>query len=80
MCLAQEHNTVTPVRLKNAAPQSQSKHSTIEQLCYQMTQVKIDHARVYSIVIHYIYGQCQSILMKTVGNIHKDSHRMIAQY
>ena len=30
MCLAQEHNAVTPVRLKPATPQSQVKHSTIE--------------------------------------------------
>ena len=28
MCLAQGHNTVTPVRLEPAAPLSQVKHST----------------------------------------------------
>ena len=33
MCLAQEHNTVTPVRLERAAPRSQVKHSTTEPLC-----------------------------------------------
>ena len=33
MCLAQGHNTVTLVRLENAAPRSQVKHSTTEQLC-----------------------------------------------
>ena len=32
MCLAQGHNTVTPVRLKHAAPQSRVKHSTTEPL------------------------------------------------
>ena len=30
MCLAQEHNAVTPVRLEPAAPQSPVKHSTTE--------------------------------------------------
>ena len=33
MCLAQEHNTVTPVRLKPAALHSQVKYSTTELLC-----------------------------------------------
>ena len=32
MCLAQGHNTVTPVRLEFAAPQSLVKHSTTESL------------------------------------------------
>ena len=32
MCLAQRHNTVTPVRLEPAAPQSRVEHSTIEPL------------------------------------------------
>ena len=32
MCLAQGHNTVTPVRLEPAAPQSRVKHSTTESL------------------------------------------------
>ena len=32
MCLAQGHNTVTPVRLKPAAPQSLVKHSTTKPL------------------------------------------------
>ena len=31
-CLAQEHNTVPPVGLKSATPQSQVKHSTTEPL------------------------------------------------
>ena len=30
MCLAQEHNTMTLVRLESAAPPSQVKHSTTE--------------------------------------------------
>ena len=30
MCLAQEHNAVTPVRLEPVAPRSQVKHSTTE--------------------------------------------------
>ena len=30
MSLAQGHDTVTPVRLKHAAPQSRVKHSTTE--------------------------------------------------
>ena len=33
MCIAQEHNTVTQVRLKPLAPQPQVKHSTTEPLC-----------------------------------------------
>ena len=33
MCLAQGHNTVTPVRLKPAASRSQVKRSTTELLC-----------------------------------------------
>ena len=33
MCLAQGHNTVTPVRLEPAAPRSRVKHSTTERLC-----------------------------------------------
>ena len=33
MCLAQGHNTVTPVWLGPLAPQSQVKHSTTEPLC-----------------------------------------------
>ena len=33
MCLAQGHNTVTPVRLKPLAPRSRVKHSTTEPLC-----------------------------------------------
>ena len=33
MCLAQKHNTVTPVRLEPAAPLSRVKHSTTEPLC-----------------------------------------------
>ena len=32
MCLAQGHNTVTPVRLEPAAPRSRVKHSTTEPL------------------------------------------------
>ena len=32
MCLAQPHNTVTPVWLKPATPQSLDKHSTTEPL------------------------------------------------
>ena len=32
MCLAQEHNSVTPVRLEPAAPLSQVKQSTTEPL------------------------------------------------
>ena len=32
MCLAQGHNTVMPVRLEPAAPQSRVKHSTTEPL------------------------------------------------
>ena len=32
MCLAQGHNTVTPVRLVPAAPLSRVKHSTTEPL------------------------------------------------
>ena len=32
MCLAQRHNTVTPVRLEPAAPLSQVKDSTTEPL------------------------------------------------
>ena len=34
MCLAQGHNTVTPVRLVPAAPRSRVKHSTTEPLCF----------------------------------------------
>ena len=33
MCLAQGHNTVTPVMLEPAAPRSRVKHSTTEPLC-----------------------------------------------
>ena len=33
MCLAQGHNTVTPVRLEPSAPRSSVKHSTTEPLC-----------------------------------------------
>ena len=33
MCLAQGHNTVTPVRLESVAPRSRVEHSTTEQLC-----------------------------------------------
>ena len=33
MCLAQGHNTVTPVRLEPVAPHSQVKHSTTEPQC-----------------------------------------------
>ena len=32
MCLAQEHNTVTPARLQPTAPWSRVKHSTTEPL------------------------------------------------
>ena len=32
MCLAQGHNTLTPVRLEPSAPQSRVKHSTTEPL------------------------------------------------
>ena len=32
MCLAQGHNTVTPVKLKPVAPQSRVKHSITEPL------------------------------------------------
>ena len=32
MCLAQGHNTVTPVRLEPAAPRSRVKHSITEPL------------------------------------------------
>ena len=35
MCLANGHNTVTPVRLEPAAPQSRAKHSTTEPLCFR---------------------------------------------
>ena len=33
MCLAQGHNTVTPVRLEPAPPRSRVMHSTTEPLC-----------------------------------------------
>ena len=33
MCLAQEHNTVPPVRIEPAAPRSRVEHSTTEPLC-----------------------------------------------
>ena len=36
MCLAQGHNTVTPVWLKSRAPLPQVKHSTTKQLCSKM--------------------------------------------
>ena len=36
MCLAQGHNTVTPVRLKPAAPRSPVKHSTIS--CFENSE------------------------------------------
>ena len=36
MCLAQGHNTVTPVRFKSVTPQSGVKHSTTEPLCSQV--------------------------------------------
>ena len=32
MCLAKDHNAVTPVRLEPAAPRSRVKHSTTEPL------------------------------------------------
>ena len=32
MCLAQEHNAVTSVRFKPAAPQSRVKHSTTSRM------------------------------------------------
>ena len=34
MCLAQGHNTVTPVRHEPAAPRSRVQYSTTEPLCY----------------------------------------------
>ena len=40
MCLAQEHNTVMPVRLKPANSGSQVKHSTTEPLCSHILFVK----------------------------------------
>ena len=39
MCLAQGHNTVTPVRLEPAAHRSRVKHSTTEPLCSRRTAV-----------------------------------------
>ena len=33
MCLAQEYNTVTPVKLEPTTPLSRVKHSTTEPLC-----------------------------------------------
>ena len=38
MCLAQGHNTVTPVSLEPAAPRSRVKHSTTEPLHQQITE------------------------------------------
>ena len=40
MCLAQGHNTVTPVGLEPAAPQSLVKHSTTEPLCSKNVGIK----------------------------------------
>ena len=44
MCLAQGHNTVTPVRLEPAAPRSRVKHSTTEPLRYNKDGI-----------VHYIF-------------------------
>ena len=40
MCLAQGHNTVTPVRLDSVAPLSRVKHSTTEPQCSQIVYSK----------------------------------------
>ena len=43
MCVAQGHNTVTPVRLKPGVPQSRVKHSTTEPLCSLMKCCLMQH-------------------------------------
>ena len=41
MCLAQDHNTVTPVRLEPAAPRTRVKHSTTEHCAPSFFVVKL---------------------------------------
>ena len=70
MCLAQGHNTVTPVRLGPAAPWSRVKHSTTEPLCSPPALLKFKSQNLHvSIVnkmltISSLIGQL-SLLRKT---------------
>ena len=56
MCLAQGHNTVTPVRLEPAASRSRVKHSTTESLrslnglTYALGSIILYHELVHLLV------------------------------
>ena len=50
MCLAQGHNTVTPVRLKPAAPLSRVKHSTTEPLGSLVFVVMLGSLPIFQVV------------------------------
>ena len=63
MCLAQEHNTVTPVRIEPATPPPQVKHSSIEPLLSHLMLV-IDTLNKYRI------SSCK--LLTTVESMRKD--------
>ena len=50
MCLAQGHNTVTPVRLESAAPLSRVKHSTTEPLGSLVFVVMLGSLPIFQVV------------------------------
>ena len=54
MCLAQGHNTVTPVKLEPTAPRSGVKHSTSPIIMLYLGSIGMDHV-IY--VNHVIKGQ-----------------------
>ena len=62
MCLAQAHNTVTPVKLESAVPCSQVKHSTTEPLRYLNVRCSIPPLTVKSPTeISKIQGMIQGL-------------------
>ena len=50
MCLAQGHNTVTPVRIEPAAPLSRVKHSTTEPLGSLVFVVMLGSLPIFQVV------------------------------
>ena len=80
--LAQGHNTVTPVRLEPAAPQSRVKHSTIEPLCCQIMGQCVptfDHYIVIWLEICMVIGwlslnRCAGIMTNIVKYIDHLAH------
>ena len=58
MCLAQEHNAVTPVRLKPAATRTQVKHSTTEPLSSHKLDVDVEDYLEQFGGLHFQWKDC----------------------